>query len=456
VTLGSCQSSAGPSADSAPSTIRVGVACMVGTAVEFYDFYIYGTASALVFPTVFFPGLSAPMAAVASMGTFATAFVSRPLGGAVFGHFGDRLGRRQTLVATLLLMGLSTVAVGLVPSAASIGVAAPLIVVFLRLLQGFAAGGEWAGSALLGTEHAPSAHRGRFGMFTTLGTGVAFVLTGLTFLAVNSTVGEASTAFLTWGWRVPFVLSAVLIAFAFYVRVKVDESPVFTAEQFRNPPTKAPIAECIRRQSGKLVLVTGSFLAVFAFVFMASVFLVSYAQIRLGLPKSAILGAGVWGGITWCVVVVVAATISDRLGRRPVIVFGWLLGLPWSFVAIELIDTGDPAMFTVAVVGLYGIVALAIAPLPAFIAELFPTRYRYTSTALALNTAGIFGGAVPPLIAGPLLDAHGPWTVALMMAGFALISLLATCRLPETNGASLTGTTCDARDSAATPSIGST
>ncbi|MBO0880711.1 MAG: MFS transporter, partial [Mycobacterium sp.] len=189
---------------------QVAASCLVGTTVEYYDFFIYAIAAALVFPAVFFPDLSPGMATTASMGTFATAFLSRPIGAAVFGHFGDRLGRKKTLAATLLIMGMSTVAVGLVPTTAVIGVAAPLILIFLRLLQGFALGGEWAGSALLSAEYAPVAKRGRYGTFTLLGGGAATVMTSLTFLSLNYTIGEHSTAFMQWGWRLPFLFSAAL------------------------------------------------------------------------------------------------------------------------------------------------------------------------------------------------------------------------------------------------------
>src|SRR6202453_3173867 len=206
---------------------RVAAACLVGSAIEFYDFMIYGTAAALVFPTVFFPHLSPALGTIASMGTFASAFVSRPIGGLAFGYFGDRLGRKKTLIATLLIMAVSTMSVGAVPSTATIGVAAPLILVALRLVQGFAVGGEWAGSALLSAEYAPAGRRGLFSMFTLLGGGVAGIMSSLTFLGVNVTIGEYSPAFLQWGWRVPFLISSVMIALALYVRLNIDETPVF-------------------------------------------------------------------------------------------------------------------------------------------------------------------------------------------------------------------------------------
>lgn len=225
---------------------RVALACLVGSAIEFYDFLIYGTAAALVFPTVFFPHLDPTVAAVASMGTFAVAFLSRPFGAAVFGYFGDRLGRKKTLVATLLIMGLATVTVGLVPTTVAIGAAAPLILTTMRLLQGFAVGGEWAGSALLSAEYAPASKRGWYGMFTVVGGGIALVLTSLTFLGVNYTIGESSPTFMQWGWRIPFLVSAALIAVALYVRFNIDETPVFARERAdeKNPFGPSRNADC--------------------------------------------------------------------------------------------------------------------------------------------------------------------------------------------------------------------
>lgn len=237
---------------------RVALACLVGSAIEFYDFLIYGTAAALVFPTVFFPHLDPTVAAVASMGTFAVAFLSRPFGAAVFGYFGDRLGRKKTLVATLLIMGLATVTVGLVPTTVAIGAAAPLILTTMRLLQGFAVGGEWAGSALLSAEYAPASKRGWYGMFTVVGGGIALVLTSLTFLGVNYTIGESSPTFMQWGWRIPFLVSAALIAVALYVRFNIDETPVFARERAdektRLGPAETPIAQVLRRQRREIVL----------------------------------------------------------------------------------------------------------------------------------------------------------------------------------------------------------
>lgn len=418
---------------------------MVGTTVEFYDFYIYGTAAALTFPKVFFPNLSPAMATVASMGTFAAAFVSRPLGGAVFGHFGDRIGRKTTLVATLLIMGLSTVAVGLTPGAAAIGAAAPVIVLTLRLLQGFAVGGEWAGSALLAAEYAPADQRGRYGIFTAVGAGIAMLLTSVTFLLVNATVGETSPSFLTWGWRIPFLLSGLLVTFALYVRVSIEETPVFASQ---TAPPRVPLAEVLRRQWRTVLLASGSFVAVFAFVFMAGTYLTGYAHSRLGLSRTAILSAGLLGGLVWTALVPVSARMSDRVGRRPVILSGWAVGFPWSFAVLPLIDVGNPTSFALAIAGTYAIAAFAYAPMTSFVPELFTTSHRYTGAGLAINISGILGGAVPPLIAEPLSVRYGSWTIGLLLAVLVVISLWCSYRLPETRGTSLAGLNSSSRPDA--------
>lgn len=420
---------------------RVAAACLVGSTIEFYDFLIYGTAAALVFPTVFFPHLRPAMATIASMGTFATAFLSRPLGAVVFGSFGDRLGRKKTLVATLLMMALATLAVGLVPSAAAIGVAAPLILIALRLLQGFALGGEWAGSAVLSAEYAPAAQRGRYGMFTPLGADTALVLVSLTFLGVNYTIGENSPAFLQWGWRLPFLISAALIVIALYVRLNIGETPVFSQEKAQekagNRVLKAPLVAVLRLQSREIALAAGSFLGCFTFSYMASTYLSTYAHTNLGYSRNLILFVGVLGGLTGVVFVAFSATLSDRVGRRRVMLVGWTACLPWSFVVIPLMDTGKPLFYAVAIVGMKVLAGTGFGPTAAFIPELFATRCRYSGTALAVNLAGVVGGAVPPLVAGTLQATYGSTSVGLMLATVALVSLVCTYLLPETGGIAL-------------------
>ncbi len=420
-----------------PPMRRIAAACLVGSAIEFYDFLIYGTAAALVFPFVFFPRLGPTVAMVASMGTFATAFLSRPVGAAVFGYFGDRVGRKKTLIATLLIMALSTVTVGLVPSTETIGMAAPLILVALRLLQGFAVGGEWAGSALLSAEYAPSGKRGRWGMFTLLGGGTAAVLSSLTFLGVNFTIGENSPAFLQWGWRIPFLISAALIGIALYVRLNIDETPLFAEEKARNLVPKAPLTEVLQLQRREVALAAGSMLGAFSFVYMGNTYLTMYAHSHLGYSRSFIWCVGVLGGLASLSCVALSATLCDRLGRRRMMLLGWAGLLPWSFVVIPLIDSGNPVLYALASVGMIAIAAIGSGPTGAFIPELFATRYRYSGSALAVNLAGVIGGALPPLLAGTLLATYGSWAIGLMLATLASASLVCTYLLPETHGTAL-------------------
>jgi MFS family permease len=426
--------------DAEPSSTpmrRVAISCLVGSAIEFYDFLIYGTAAALVFPTVFFPHLPPAIATIASMGTFATAFLSRPIGAAVFGYFGDRLGRKKTLVATLLIMAVSTMTVGLVPSTAAIGAAAPMILIALRVLQGFAVGGEWAGSALLTAEYAPARRRGLYGMFTLLGGGTAAVLSSLTFLGVNISIGENSPAFMQWGWRLPFLISAALIGIALYVRLNIDETPVFAEEKARNLVPPAPLGEVLRLQRREILLAAGSILGGMTFVYMGHTYLTIYAHSHLGYTRSFIWSVGALGGLASIAFVTISANLCDRVGRRRMMLLGWAGCVPWSFVVIPLMNTGNHILYVVAIVGMFAIAAVGSGPTGAFIPELFATRYRYSGSALAVNLAGVLGGAVPPLVAGTLLATYGSWSIGLMLGTFAFTSLVCTYLLPETKGTAL-------------------
>ncbi|MDR3662453.1 MAG: MFS transporter [Mycobacterium sp.] len=416
---------------------KVAFASFIGTAIEFYDFYIYGTAAALIFPQVFFPNLSPAMATMSSLATFAVAFLARPIGAAVFGHFGDRLGRKKTLVVTLLIMGLATVGVGLVPSSASIGFAAPIILLTLRVMQGFAVGGEWAGSALLSAEYAPAGKRGTYGMFTQLGAGAGLAVSNLVVLIANVTIGEKSPVFLDWGWRLPFLFSAVLLAVALYVRLSIDETPVFVAEKQRGEVPRAPLSELVRLQTKQVLLGAGCMVGIFTMSFLGGTYLMSYASTHIHHPRSLILSVGVLAGVTLMVFSAISAVLCDRYGRRRVILVGFGLALPWAFLVMPLIDTGSRVAFAVAIAGIFAIFGLAYGPIGAFLPETFATRYRYTGAGLAFNLAGIVGGAFPPLVAGPLVGALGSWAVGLMIAVFVLVSIVSTVALPETRGSDL-------------------
>ncbi|WUI26377.1 MFS transporter [Mycobacterium sp. NBC_00419] len=416
----------------APGTLRrVALASYVGSAIEFYDFFIYGTAAALVFPTVFFPHLGHVMGTVASLGTFASAFVSRPIGAVVFGHFGDRIGRQRTLVVTLLLMGVSTVGVGLIPSTAAIGLAAPLLLTLLRVLQGFAVGGEWAGSALLSAEYAPPRQRGRYGMFTQMGFGTALVLANLVFLIVYVTWGQSSSAFMEWAWRLPFLLSAVLIGTALVVRMSVKETPVF-AEASAATHNETPVAALVRDQGRQLLLAAGAMVGVLGLVYETGTFFTHYATAHLGFSTDFVLLVGVIGGVCTVAFVAASAILSDTYGRRLPMTVGYALSVPWSLIVFPLIETRNHVLFAVAIIVTYAIIGIAMGPLASFIPETFAIAYRYTGAGLAHNIGGIIGGGVPPVISEYLLDSYGSWSIAAMLSGLGLVSLVCVRLLKET------------------------
>lgn len=408
------------------------MASYLGSAVEFYDFFIYATAAALVFPTVFFPDLSPTVAAVASLGTFATAFLARPVGAVVFGHFGDRIGRKRTLMMTLLIMGVSTVGVGLLPGAATIGVAAPVILIVLRLLQGFAVGGEWAGAALLCAENSPRHRRGRSAMFLQLGIGSALVLANLVFLMVHSLFGETSTAFLAWGWRIPFLLSAVMIAVGLYFRVHLEETAEFAAVPASSAPADAglPIVDLFRRQTQQLLLAAGSVVGTVMLLYQASTFLSGFAETHLHFAKSAIFAVSAVGGLFLMAGVTASGFLADIVGRRKLAAVGCAVAVPWSLAILPLVQTGNAVLFAAAVIVTYTLVGFVMTPLSAFMPSVFATRNRYTGAALANNLGAIVGGALPPVIS-PLLMAHGSAAVSVMMAGFALLSLVSVLLLRD-------------------------
>ncbi len=416
-----------------PALRRAMLAGYFGSAVEFYDFFIYATAAALVFPTVFFPHLGHPMATVASLGTFAAAFLARPFGAVVFGHFGDRIGRKRTLMMTLLVMGAATVGVGLLPGTATIGVLAPLILLTLRLVQGFAVGGEWAGAALLCAENSPPDRRARSCMFFQLGIGSGLVLANLVFLMTHRFFGDDSAAFLSWGWRIPFLLSAVLIVIGLYVRLRLEET-----EEFANTPAPVdaglPVVELFRRQGREVLLAAGSVVCAVMLVYQASSFLSGYAATHLHYSRPVIFAVGAVGGLFMIAGIAVSGLWADGYGRRRFAVLGCAVAVPWALAILPLAQTGNSILFGLTVAVTYALAGFVITPLTAFMPSVFATRNRYTGTALAQNLGAVLGGAVPPVIS-PLLMTHGSWAVSLMMAGLALLSLLCVMLLREDHGA---------------------
>lgn len=391
---------------------------LIGTTIEFYDFFIYGTAAALVFPRVFFPTLSPYAGIMAAYATLAIPFLTRPLGAIVFGHFGDRFGRKATLVTSLAIMGLSTFAIGLVPSYDSIGLLAPVIIVLLRLMQGFAIGGEWGGAATMIVEYAPAGRRGFFGTFVQLGNVIGLFTSTLVFalLPQDSLNGD--------GWRLPFLISILLLAVGSFIRSKVDESPVFEAAARKSQATqRAPIMEILRNGKRPVLIAMGMRTGEIILGWLVIGFLLSYATRTVGLTSHhvliALLGASGVGIIT----VPLFGALSDRVGRRPVYLFGACLAAMFAFPLFWLINTANPVLFFLAIVFGYAVALAAMfAVQPAFFSESFSTGVRYTGISLGFQLANIIGGLTPMIATFLVAQAGGAsWPISVfLMIGCAI------------------------------------
>ncbi|EEN86247.1 MFS transporter, metabolite:H+ symporter (MHS) family protein [Rhodococcus erythropolis SK121] len=411
---------------------RIAIASCTGTTIEFYDFFIYGTAAALVFPKVFFPALGTAAGTVASFATFAVAFVARPLGAAIFGHFGDKIGRKKTLISTLLLMGIATVLIGLIPSAAQIGIAAPIILVLLRVVQGLAVGGEWAGATLLATEYAPTNKRGMYALFPQLGPSLAFALSSGTFLIVNLFVGEASGAFLDYGWRIPFLASALLVLIGLYVRLSIEETPMFARQANRTRSGSGPLIGVFKNQPRELLLAAGALAMMFAFFYVGTAYLTSYATVTVGLTRTTVLSLGLLAALVFAAATAFSAAYSDRIGRRTMVLASCVLSIPSGLVLFPLVDIGTPLVFFAGLTLTLVIMGISYGPAGALLPEMFQTEYRYTGAGMAYAIAGVIGGGTAPTLAAELAGRYGGASVGVMLAGFGLLSLVCATFLPET------------------------
>lgn len=418
-------------ADDCPESLRrVAVASFIGTAIEFYDFYIYGTAAALVLNEAFFPNLSPINATLASFSTYAVAFAARPIGSVVFGHFGDRVGRKSVLVASLLLMGLSTALVGLLPSYDSWGIWAPLLLVLLRFLQGIGLGGEWGGAALLAVEHAPRGRRGLYAAFPQLGPSVGFFAATGIFWLLSASLDDA--AFASWGWRVPFLLSFLLVAVGLFVRLKISETPVFERVMARQEASKAPTLDVLRRHPRELLLGAGGMIVAYGLFYTATTYCLSYATTSLGVPRDTMLGLSLVACLFLAAGTWLAATRSDAGGRRRLVLVGCGLAAVWGLILFPLLDTGQPVLIALALGGALFCMGVVYGPMGAYLPELFGARVRYSGASLAYNLGGVLGGAVSPLIATRLQAGFGSSSVGWYVSAMAVVSLLCVLALPET------------------------
>jgi metabolite-proton symporter len=400
---------------------RVLFASLIGTTIEFFDFYIYATAAVLVFPTLFFPSGDPKTAMLQSFATFALAFFARPVGSALFGHFGDRVGRKATLVAALLTMGLSTVLIGMLPTYASIGIWAPILLAFCRLGQGLGLGGEWGGAVLLATENAPPGKRAWYGMFPQLGAPIGFICSTGIFIALTEWLDDAQ--FLAWGWRVPFLASTALVFVGLYVRLRLEETPVFKQAIEKNERVRVPMLTVLRGHFSTLVLGTLASTATFVIFYLMTVFTLSWAVSELGFGRQQFLIVQMIGVLFFGATIPLAAVIADKRGRMSmliaatigIILFGLTFGPLFSAAT-----WGTAVLFLCIGLGLMG---LTYGPLGTALSELFPTAVRYTGASLTFNLAGIVGASLAPYIATWLAQRYGIASVGYYLSAAGAVTL---------------------------------
>jgi metabolite-proton symporter len=410
---------------------RVALASAIGTTIEWYDYFLYSTATALVFNKAFFPSLSPAAGTLAAFATLGVGFVTRPIGGIVWGHFGDRVGRKAMLVLSLVLMGLATAGVGALPTFGQAGVLAPVLLVVLRLLQGISAGGEWGGAALMAVEHAPAGRRGRYGAFSQIGVPAGLILAQLVFFAVNNSLSPEE--FRSWGWRVPFLASLVLVAVGLVIRLRVEESPVFARLRESGERSRVPIVDVLRRRPREVLVAAASFIANTAIGYVFFAYLLSYGTSVLKLSSDTMLVVVIVGSATWLVSIIASAIWSDHVGRKPVYLAGSVLLVVWPVPFFLLVDTRQPWLLIVAVVVLNLGLGATYGPQSALFSEMFEPRFRYSGASFAYAVGAVLGGSFAPLIATALQTSTGTsFSVSLYMVGVGLISLVAVLAFRRT------------------------
>ncbi|MEV5720792.1 MFS transporter [Amycolatopsis mediterranei] len=414
----------------ARSLRRVAVASAVGTTIEWYDYFIYSTATALVFGKLFFTTLSPASGTLAAFATLGVGFLARPVGGILWGHFGDRVGRKAMLVLSLLLMGVATVGVGLLPTYSVIGVWAPVLLLVLRLLQGLSAGGEWGGAALMAVEHAPDDRRGRYGAFSQIGVPAGLILAQLMFFVLGRALTDAQ--FAAWGWRVPFLASIVLVGIGLVIRLRIEESPVFSRLREAEERSSRPMVDVLRERPRALLVASGSFVANTAIGYIFLAYLLSYGTSVLKINRTTLLVVVIVGSVTWLVSILVSAAWSDQVGRKPVYLAGSVLLVVWPIPFFLLVDTKATAWLIVAVVVLNIGLGATYGPQPALFAELFEPRYRYSGASFSYAVGAVLGGAFAPSIAVSLQAATGTsLSVSLYLVAVAVVSLVAVLFIPR-------------------------
>ena len=424
---------------------RVALTSLAGTSIEWYDFFLYGTAAAVIFPKAFFPQDLPPMVLlIISFSTFAVGFIARPLGGLIFGHFGDRVGRKRTLVVALMMMGAATTLIGLLPTYAAIGVAAPLLLVLLRFVQGLAIGGQWGGAMLLVTESAPADQRGWYGAYAQAGAPVGVILANLAFIGVSSSMSEE--AFMDWGWRLPFIASIVLIGISMYVQLRLEDTEAFKAlqesqdgEASDQPIASSPVVEAIRKYPKRIMLAAGAFLSVQVTFYILIAFIIAYGVTapELALSRDTMLTAVLIAAAIMVPSQFYFSGLSDRVGRKQIYRWGAILTGLWGFALFPLINTGEPLMIVIAVTLGLTFLGMQYGPQAAYFTELFTTEVRYSGASLGYQIGAILGGALAPTIAVLLWNELGIFYVSVYILIAAILTLLSLSALEETKGRTL-------------------
>jgi metabolite-proton symporter len=432
------------------SILKVALTALAGSSIEWYDFFIYGTAAALVFPNLFFPGFGDTGATILSYSTFAVAFIGRPVGGLIFGHFGDKFGRKRALVTALVLMGTGTTAIGLLPGYATIGILAPILLVTLRFLQGICIGGQWGGAVLLATESAPAEKRGFYGSFAQIGVPVAVLISNIIFLVIAATLGDG--ALVAWAWRIPFLLSVLLIGLGLYIQLKLEDTPAFRhlqeyreqhqSEEERREAEEAagsPVWEVLKTYPKEIALAAGAFIAINANFYILITYILDYATAEVGLPQSTVLTAVLISSVAGLLAIGGFAALSDLIGRRiPYMAGAALLGLWGLFAFWPLVDSGNPGLLVLALVLGQVFLSMMYGPQAAFYSEIFTTKVRYSGASMGYQIGSVFGGALAPIIATALLAATGTsFAVGAYMAVVCAITGVCAFLLSETYGQSM-------------------
>ncbi|MFX7549966.1 MFS transporter [Acinetobacter baumannii] len=412
------------------SKTRVLFASLVGTTIEFFDFYIYATAAVIIFPHLFFPASSGSAAVLQSLATFAIAFIARPIGAALFGHLGDRIGRKATLVAALLTMGISTVCIGLLPTYAQIGIVAPLLLALCRLGQGLGLGGEWSGAVLLATENAPEGKRAWYGMFPQLGAPIGFILATGSFLLLSAAIPEQ--AFMQWGWRIPFIASAVLVIVGLYIRLKLHETPAFQKVLDKQKEVNIPFKEVVTKHTGKLILGTIAAICTFVVFYLTTVFALNWGTTKLGYARGEFLELQLFATLCFAAFIPLSTIFAEKFGRKATSIGVCIAAAIFGLFFSSMLESGNTLIVFLFLCTGLSIMGLTYGPIGTVLSEIFPTSVRYTGSALTFNLAGIFGASFAPLIATKLAETYGLYAVGYYLTAASLLSLIAFLLIRET------------------------